>query len=245
MFIVGKSFFSEILSKFNIKTIVPLCIIQISTLWCWVGCIYICIGWTLCDTLDMGGQIWPTLVIFCFGTLWIAAIFYICDIRNYIKYLFQNVVIHTIFQNLSKCCSFEPTVNKLLERWVFSSCRTDKRITTLIIRIYIHKHIDKVLNLFLHINFGARQRGSSLTGCLHALLSEIFCPSSYEWLEEVVYALPLYTMNTQCICKSILATYLFCQQFVMKKCVDARTLSVRYLSIWIILEGVPVINLNL
>ena len=29
MFIVGKSFFSEILSKFNIKTIAPLCIIQI------------------------------------------------------------------------------------------------------------------------------------------------------------------------------------------------------------------------
>ena len=31
MFIVGKSFFSEILSKFNIKTIAPLCIIQIPT----------------------------------------------------------------------------------------------------------------------------------------------------------------------------------------------------------------------
>ena len=29
MFVVGKSFFSEILSKFNIKTIAPLCIIQI------------------------------------------------------------------------------------------------------------------------------------------------------------------------------------------------------------------------
>ena len=29
MFIVGKSFFSEILSKFNIKTIAPLCVIHI------------------------------------------------------------------------------------------------------------------------------------------------------------------------------------------------------------------------
>ena len=29
MFIVGKSFFNETLSKFNIKTIAPLCVIQI------------------------------------------------------------------------------------------------------------------------------------------------------------------------------------------------------------------------
>ena len=29
MFIVGKSFFSETLSKFNIKTIAPLCVIHI------------------------------------------------------------------------------------------------------------------------------------------------------------------------------------------------------------------------
>ena len=29
MFIVGKSFFSEMLSKFNIKTIAPLCVIHI------------------------------------------------------------------------------------------------------------------------------------------------------------------------------------------------------------------------
>ena len=28
MFIVGKSFFSEMLSKFNIKTVAPLCIIS-------------------------------------------------------------------------------------------------------------------------------------------------------------------------------------------------------------------------
>ena len=29
MFIVGKSFFSEMLSKFDIKTIAPLCLIHI------------------------------------------------------------------------------------------------------------------------------------------------------------------------------------------------------------------------